>query len=113
MGAGISALSGLVGIGGGIFLSPALHFLGWLEARRIAALASVFILVNSVSSLVGLFQKGVPEFSFSFVAPLLGAVFLGGQIGSRLGARWFSEVYIRKATAVLIFVAALNILGVF
>jgi uncharacterized membrane protein YfcA len=110
LGAGIGALSGLVGIGGGIFLSPALHFLGWLETRRIAALASFFILVNSMSSLAGLLQKGVPEFSFLFLAPLLGAVFLGGQIGSRLGARWFSEVYIRKATAVLIFLVAVNVL---
>jgi uncharacterized membrane protein YfcA len=110
LGGGIGALSGLVGIGGGIFLSPLLHFLGWMEGRHIAALASVFILVNSLSSLMGLAQKGVAVFDLAFMAPLLAAVLAGGQIGSRLGARWFSLVYIRKATAVLIFVAAVNIL---
>lgn len=110
LGGAIGALSGLVGIGGGIFLSPALHFLGWLDARRIAALASVFILANSASSLVGLAQRGVPAVEWTFIGPLLLAVLAGGQIGSRLGVRWFSATYIRKATAVLILVAALNIL---
>lgn len=111
LGAGIGALSGLVGIGGGIFLSPLLHFLGWMEGRRIAALASVFIFFNSLSSLVGLAQKGGADFNGPWMLPLLLAVLAGGQIGSRLGARWFSLVYIRKATAVLIFVAAVNILA--
>lgn len=113
LGGAIGALSGLVGIGGGIFLSPVLHFLGWMEPRRIAGLASVFILVNSLSSLMGLLQRGLTDFDLAFVLPLLLAVLAGGQIGSRLGAHWFSATYIRKATAVLIFVAALNILGVF
>jgi len=110
LGAGIGSLSGLVGIGGGIFLAPLLHFLKWMEGRRIAALASLFILVNSLSSLISLFRRGVPELEWTFLWPLLLAVLAGGQIGSRLGARWFSLVYIRKATAVLILVAAVNIL---
>lgn len=111
LGAGIGALSGLVGIGGGIFLSPVLHFFGWLDARRIAALASAFIFLNSLSSLAGLALQGVPDFTWAFVLPLLAAVFLGGQIGSRLAARWISVVFIRKLTAVLLVVAAINILA--
>lgn len=110
LGGAIGALSGVVGIGGGIFLSPALHFLGWLDARRIAALASVFILANSASSLVGLAQRGIPALEWPFILPLLLAVLAGGQIGSRLGVSWFSVIYIRKATALLILVAAVNIL---
>jgi uncharacterized membrane protein YfcA len=109
MGGGIGFLSGMVSIGGGIFLSPLLHLLNWDQAKKISALASVFILVNSVSGLAGqLMQKSVID--WKFVAPLLLAVFVGGQIGSRLGAKWFNEVYIKRITAVLIFAVALKIL---
>src|SRR5688572_4542894 len=57
LGGSIGFLSGLVSIGGGIFLSPVLHFLNWSEAKRISALASLFILVNSISGLAGQFQR--------------------------------------------------------
>ncbi|MFZ6009846.1 MAG: sulfite exporter TauE/SafE family protein [Bacteroidota bacterium] len=110
MGGSIGLLSGLVSIGGGIFLSPILHFLGWSQARKISALASLFILVNSISGLIGQFQRGVPDLRPVFLLPLLLAVLLGGQVGSRLGARKFNPVYIKRITAVLILVAGLNIL---
>ncbi|HEY9045659.1 MAG TPA: sulfite exporter TauE/SafE family protein [Ohtaekwangia sp.] len=110
LGGGIGFLSGLVSIGGGIFLSPVLHFLRWADARKISALASLFILVNSISGLAGQFQAGLPGISWKFILPLLAAVFLGGQIGSRLGAQKFKPLYIKRITAVLILVAAINIL---
>lgn len=110
LGAFIGLLSGLVGIGGGIFLSPVLHFLKWSDARRISALASLFILVNSISGLAGLFQRGIPDLRWQFLVPLLLAVLAGGQIGSRLGARRFNPLYIKRITAVLILLAGLNIL---
>lgn len=106
----IGFLSGLVSIGGGIFLSPILHFLNWSEAKKISALASVFILVNSISGLIGQFSRGFPGLDWELMASLLLAVFLGGQIGSRLGSRKFKPIYVRRITALLIFVAALNIL---
>lgn len=106
----IGFLSGLVSIGGGIFLSPILHFMNWAEAKKISALASVFILVNSVSGLVGQFSRGVPDIDFQLMLALLVAVFVGGQIGSRLGAKKFKPMYVRRITAVLILVASLNIL---
>lgn len=109
LGGGIGFLSGMVSIGGGIFLSPILHLLNWDQAKRISALASIFILVNSISGLVGqLLQKSVIE--WKFVAPLMAAVFVGGQGGSRLGAKKFNEVYIKRITAVLIFAVALKVL---
>jgi uncharacterized membrane protein YfcA len=110
VGFGIGLLSGLVGIGGGIFLSPLIHFFRWSEARKISALASVFILVNSISGLAGQFYRGVPEMKLSFLLPLLATVFVGGQIGSRLGARKFNPLHIKRITALLILIAGLNIL---
>jgi uncharacterized protein len=110
LGGAIGLLSGLIGIGGGIFLSPILHMLRWSEARRISALASVFILVNSIGGLAGQFKRGIPELSWQFLLPLLLAVFVGGQIGSRLGAKKFNPIYIKRITAVLILIAGLNIL---
>jgi uncharacterized membrane protein YfcA len=110
LGGGIGFLSGLVSIGGGIFLAPVLHLLNWLEAKRVAALASVFILVNSISGLIGQFAAGLQNFKWEFILPLLVAVLIGGQIGSRLSAKKFNTIYIRRITAILILVAALNIL---
>ncbi len=106
LGGSIGLLSGLVSIGGGIFLAPILHFLRWDEAKKISALASLFILVNSISGLAGQFTRGVPSIEMSFILPLLGSVFIGGQIGSRLGATRFNPLYIKRITAVLIAVAA-------
>jgi uncharacterized protein len=110
MGGGIGFLSGLVSIGGGIFLSPILYFSHWSEARRISALASLFILVNSVSGLVGQVVRGGITIEMRFILPLLAAVLVGGQIGSRLGAKKLDSIYIKRVTAALIFIAALNIL---
>lgn len=109
LGGVIGFLSGLVGIGGGIFLSPVLHLLNWGEARKISALASVFILANSVSGLAGQITR-TQNIEWTFIAPLLIAVFAGGQIGSRLGARKFDPLLIKRITSIVIFVAAIKIL---
>lgn len=109
-GGAIGFLSGLVSIGGGIFLSPIMHFFRWNGAKRISAIASVFILVNSLGGLWGQFYNGMPNIHWAFLLPLLGAVFLGGQIGSRLGAKVFNPIYIKRITALLIFVASIIIL---
>lgn len=110
LGGTIGFISGLVSIGGGIFLSPILHFLRWSDAKRISALASLFILVNSISGLAGQFQRGLPSIRWEFIVPLLLAVLIGGQIGSRLGARNFNPLYIKRITAALMLLAAVNIL---
>jgi len=110
VGGGIGLLSGLVSIGGGIFLSPVLHLIKWAEAKKISALASTFILVNSVGGLMGQYASSKNHVDWSFIFPLLLAVLVGGQIGSRLGSKRLNSIFIRRITAVLIFVAALNIL---
>jgi len=109
LGGSIGFLSGLIGIGGGIFLSPVLHLLNWAEPRKISALASMFILANSVSGLAGqITQSG--SLNWSFIVPLLLAVLIGGQIGSRMGARRFNPLYIKRITSVVIFAAAIKII---
>jgi uncharacterized membrane protein YfcA len=99
-----------VGIGGGIFLSPILHFIRWGKPHQISATASYFILVNSISGLIGYTQQSTP-FSWSLSWPLLLAVLVGGQLGARLGATKFNVLYIKRITAFVILIAALKILN--
>ena len=97
-------LAGLVGIGGGIFLAPLLHLTRWNSARRIAATASLFILINSTTGLVGqLAKSGVARFGEALggALPLLVAVAIGGQIGSYLALRYLPVKVIRWLTATL------------
>ncbi len=97
-------LAGLVGIGGGIFLAPLLHFTRWANARAIAATTSLFILINSLSGLAGqLAKNGTDAFGAALgdALPLLIAVVLGGQLGSLLALRWLPERVIRMLTAAL------------
>lgn len=97
-------LAGLVGIGGGIFLAPLLHLTRWNSARRIAATASLFILINSVTGLAGqLAKSGVARFGEALggALPLLVAVAIGGQIGSYLALRYLPAKVIRWLTAAL------------
>ena len=97
-------LSGLVGIGGGIFLAPLLHLVRWNSARAIAATASLFILVNSAFGLAGqLLKNGTALLAEAagFGLPLMVAVVIGGQIGSLLALRLFPATTIRALTAIL------------
>ncbi len=109
-GSSIGFLSGMVGIGGGIFLAPLLHIIKWDNSKKIAATASFFILVNSISGLLG--QITNPEFriNYELTSVLLIAVFLGGQIGSRIGAQLVSQLFLKRATAILIAYIAFTIL---
>jgi uncharacterized membrane protein YfcA len=105
--------AGLVGIGGGIFLSPLLHLARWHEARGIAATASLFILVNSLFGLAGQMVKNGPGLfgqALGAALPLLVAVVIGGQIGSLLAARLLPSQWIRWLTAALVLVVGVRLL---
>lgn len=110
LGGGIGMLSGMVGIGGGIFLSPLLNLIKWDTPKKIAATASVFILVNSISGIAGQITTLPQHINFVRILLLCGAVFLGGQIGSRMGAVKFNPIVIRRLTAVLVFFAGVEVL---
>ncbi|MDX5423474.1 MAG: sulfite exporter TauE/SafE family protein [Hymenobacteraceae bacterium] len=110
LGGSLGLLSGMVGIGGGIFLSPLLNIIRWDSTKRIAATASFFILVNSVSGIAGQLTQLPAAFDFSRILWLGIAVLLGGQLGSRLAIARFNPLVIRRLTAVLIFVAGIEVL---
>ncbi len=100
--------SGMVGIGGGIFLSPLLLLFGWADAKHAAGAASVFILINSVAGLAGRIPHAMPE--ASMLLPLGIAVLLGGQIGSRLGSFQLPRLAVQRVTAVLILMVGVKLL---
>ncbi|APZ47878.1 anion permease [Polaribacter reichenbachii] len=106
----IGFISGMVGIGGGIFLAPLLHLTNWDTPKKIAATASLFILVNSIAGLLG--QYSNPDFiiDWNLTSILLVTVFIGGQIGSRISNKLFTPIQLKKATAILIAFVSLKIL---
>lgn len=110
IGGAIGMLSGLVGIGGGIFLAPILYALGWGTPRQIAGASSLFILANSIAGLAGQISKlqdlemAVPYW------PLPLAVLIGGQFGSWFASRRLSPSIIRRLTAALILYVAIRLL---
>ncbi len=110
LGGAIGFLSGLVGIGGGIFLSPILNLLKWDTAKKIAATASFFILVNSVSGLAGQLSNPPPVVDIRRIAALAAAVFVGGQIGTRLSAARFNVLVVKRITALLVLYAGVEVL---
>lgn len=110
IGASIGFLSGMVGIGGGIFLSPVLYLLKWAPPKQIAAVSSLFILVNSVSGLAGQLTKPDFKMDWAFAIPLMVAVLIGGQAGARNTSRKLSPVWVRRATAILILYVSTQLL---
>ena len=109
----VGLLAGLSGIGGGIFMAPVLHLVRWSEARRIAAFASLYILINSVTGLAGQIVKAGPQSLTGPAAeywPLMVAVLIGGQLGSMMGMRYLTPRLLRNMTALLVGYAALRLL---
>ena len=104
IGAAMGLLSGLTGVGGGIFLSPLLLMLGWAGTKQTSAVAAPFILVNSVAGLAAGFVAGtaaLPESTWVLAAVVL----VGGWLGAEYGSRRFANPVVRRVLAVVLAVA--------
>ena len=109
----LGMLSGLVGIGGGIFFSPILHLSKAAPSKNIAAFASFFILINSISGLIGQSMKHSESQTWGELHPytwLFFAVLIGGQIGSRLGVQVFRPEIVRRLTSVLVIYVGIKLI---
>ena len=95
-------ISGIVGIGGGIFLSPILFLLRAGKPQHIVATASIFILINSLSGIIGQLTKNAVFNEISNYWLLLLAVIIGGQLGNFLDLKVFSTKILALLTAVLV-----------
>lgn len=103
-GAAIGLLSGIIGIGGGIFLSPLIILAQWGNSKQAAASAGGFIAINSISGLIGRFSSGTFTLG-NFGIPLFVAGSLGALIGSQLGAVKFSSAGVRRVLGVILTLA--------
>src|ERR1700712_1227498 len=104
IGAAIGFLSGMIGIGGGIILSPILLLLKWTNQKQTAAISALFIFVNSVAGLAGQFGKGI-HFSPDMIA-YVAIAFAGGLCGAWLGSVRFPQTVLKNLLAVVLVVAA-------
>lgn len=108
VGAGAGFVSGLTGVGGGVFLTPLLIGIGWASPRRAASLSPPFILCNSAVGLVGVLLAGqelAPGVLLYCVGALAGAI-----IGTAIGLRWMSERATRYALAIILLFAGIRLL---
>jgi uncharacterized membrane protein YfcA len=110
IGAVLGLVSGLTGVGGGIFLSPLLILTGWEETRRTAGASAAFILVNSIAGLAGHLAAGraIPPGT----GVLLPVAVVGGLIGATLGATRLRTLVLRRVLAVVLVAAGVKLLTV-
>ena len=103
IGAVIGFLSGLIGIGGGIILSPLLLLLGWGDMKKTAAVSALFIFVNSVSGLIGFVTRGgiLPGSSASLIV----VVVIGGILGGYFGSKKMNTPVLRNVLALVLVIA--------
>ena len=105
-GAGIGLVSGVVGVGGGIFLSPLIMLKRWAAPKTAAATAALFIWVNSAAGLLGSSLSGQWMVESTTLAPFAGAVLIGGFVGSRFGAEIADQRTVRLVLVVVLLLAA-------
>ncbi len=107
-GLAIGFLSGLTGVGGGIFLSPLLLYMGWAETRATSGVAAPFILVNSIAGLLGHFSS-VAQLPPNI--PVWGvAVLLGGWIGASYGSKRAPAPVLRQLLSLVLIVAGVKLI---
>ncbi len=108
IGSVIGFLSGLIGIGGGIILSPVLLLLKWTNQKQAAAISALFIFVNSLSGLAGQLTKGI-NFSPDMLT-YVAIAFAGGLCGAYLGALKFNQNILKNTLAGVLMMAGLKLI---
>ena len=108
IGAIIGFLSGLIGIGGGIILSPVLLLLNWTNQKQTAAISALFIFVNSIAGLAGQLSKGIhiDNTVFGFIA----IAFIGGLGGAWLGSLKLNQTYLKYTLAIVLLMASVKLI---
>ena len=104
----IGFISGLIGIGGGIFLSPLLFLIKAGYPKHITSTASLFILINSIFGIAGQLTKNIILSEFLNYWPLFVAVLIGGQIGSNLNIKFLSNRILAVTTSLLVIFVAVR-----
>lgn len=104
----IGLFSGMIGIGGGIILSPVILLLHWANIRETAAVSALFIFVNSLSGLAGVYMKGVYVSDSIYMMILI--ALLGGGIGSFYGAKKMNTGLLRYTLAFVLLMASVKLI---
>jgi len=108
IGAGIGFFSGLIGIGGGIILSPIILLLGWGNVKETAAVSALFIWVNSMAGMAGLLSTGI-TFSDQLV-PFVAIALIGGLIGGFVGSHKWSLKSLKLALSIVLIMACFKLI---
>ena len=108
VGGTIGFASGIIGVGGGIFLSPVLLLKKWATPKGAAATSALFIWVNSLAGLSGAALSDQLTLELGVLVPFVGAVLIGGFIGSRYGAEIAPQQMVRKLLVIVLVVAAVR-----
>jgi uncharacterized membrane protein YfcA len=108
IGAAIGFISGVIGIGGGIILSPILLLMKWTDQKQTAAISALFIFVNSFAGLLGQLSKGI-QFNTSMIG-FTAVAFAGGLCGAYFGAMKFNQNVLRILLAMVLMLAAYKLI---
>jgi hypothetical protein len=108
-GATLGFISGLVGVGGGIFLSPLLIVLQWEEVKKVSGIAAAFILVNSIAGLLGFISTATPKLPEGLPIWIIVAV-IGGYIGAEYGSKRFGSTTIKRLLSLILLVAGIKMI---
>ena len=107
IGAFIGLFSGMIGIGGGIILSPVILLLGWGTMKQAAAVSALFIFVNSIAGIIGFYSKGgiIPNEALYFI-PI---ATIGGSLGALYGSQKFNVTVLKYVLAGVLTIASVKL----